>query len=84
MFEYVFLGRARAQYDALSPDEQEDVDRAIRLLELDPWHDGITKRDLPVPPLILSVYDDGRWRLSYRVVDHRFVEIYAIGRVQRA
>jgi hypothetical protein len=83
LFEHVFLGRARQQYEALSAEEQEDLDRAIRLLESDPTHDGATKRDLPVPPIIISLFDDGRWRISYRVVDDRFLEIYAIGRARR-
>ena len=81
LFEHVFLGRARAQYDALTTDDQEDVDRAIRLLKSEPGHDGVIKRELPVPPIIISVYDDGRWRMSYRVVGDRFLEIYAISRV---
>lgn len=84
LFEHVFLGGAPAQYDALNAEDQEDVDRAIRLLESDPRHDGVTKRDLPLPPIIISIYDDGRWRISYRVVDDRFLEIYAINRVRRS
>ncbi len=57
------------------------IKRAIRFLELDPWIDGVRKFDLLVPPIVLLVYDDGRWRISYRVVDNHFVEIYAINRV---
>ena len=49
----------------------------------DPWVDGYRKFDLPMPPVVNRVYDDGRWRVSYRVADDRFLEIYAIGRSER-
>lgn len=80
MFEFVFVGRARRQYQSLSPEEQDEIDEVIRLLELDPWPDRIGKGQLAAPPLILNAYDDGRWQITYRVVDYRFIEIFAIAR----
>ncbi len=78
VFEFVLVGRARSMYDAFTPEEQAEIDRAIRLLELDPWPDKIRKSVLAVSPLILNAYDDGRWQITYRVVDYRFIEIFAI------
>lgn len=58
-FEFVVLGRSRAQYDALSPDQQAEVDEAIRRLESDPWEDGRRRASVVVAPLVLSAHDDG-------------------------
>ena len=81
MFEHILLGRSREQYDALVSDEQDQVDAIIRELERDPWRDGRRKVELVVAPVVISLWDDGRWRISYRVVDNRFVEVYAIRRI---
>ena len=59
----MFLGRSRAQYDALSAAQRAEADAAIRSLEQDPWEDGRTKASIVVAPLVLSVYDDGRWQI---------------------
>jgi hypothetical protein len=82
VFEFVLLGRARAQYEALDPDERADADRVIRLLEMNPWIDGVIKAEILVAPLVLSAFNDGRWRMIYRVVNGRFIEIFAITRVR--
>jgi hypothetical protein len=81
VFEHILLGRSREQYDALGPAEQDEVDTIIHELERDPWRDGRRKVELVMAPVVISLWDDGRWRISYRVVDNRFVEIYAIRRI---
>ena len=83
MFEVVLLGRARSQIEALAPDERSEIEDIIRIFELDPWVDGYRKFDLPMPPVVIRVYDDGRWRVSNRVAGDRFLEIYALGRSER-
>ena len=35
MFEFVLLGRARSQLEALAPDERSEIEEIIRILELD-------------------------------------------------
>ena len=43
MFEAILLAQARAVYDRLSAGDLADVDRIVRLLELNPWADDSTK-----------------------------------------
>lgn len=81
MFEAVFVGRFRAQFDALTETEQGEVQRLIRLIEIDPHVDGVHTVDFPVPPVILRAYDNGLWRIAHRVVDDRFIELYAVSRI---
>ena len=81
MFETVYVGRFRAQFEALPPADQVEVKGIIRLLELDPQVDGVHKVEFPVLPVILRAYDNGIWRIAYRVVDDRFVELYAVSRI---
>lgn len=78
VFEFVLVGRARSMYDAFTAGEQAEIDRVIQLLELDPWPDKIRKSTLAAPPLILNAYDDGRWQITHRIVDCRFIEVFAI------
>lgn len=59
MHEAVFIGRFRAQFDGLGDLEQEEVQRLIRLIELDPHVENVHKAGLLVAPLILRVYDNG-------------------------
>lgn len=81
MFEAVYRGRFRGQFNVLSELEQAEVERLIRLIEIDPQIDNVHKADILVPPLVLRVYDNGIWRIVYRVVDDRFVELYAVTRI---
>ena len=81
MFEAILLPAARAAYDRLSGDEQADVDRIIRLLELNPWADDTTKFTTTIGRRTAGVYDDDRWELVYRIVDDRFIEVLGISRV---
>jgi hypothetical protein len=81
VFEAILRGRARASRDQLSDAQKEDLDATIARIESDPWLDGRTKCEFPVPPLILWMYRDGVWRIAYRVVDDAFIEIFQIQRM---
>lgn len=80
MYEAVFRGGARASYNALEIDERAEVDHIIRLIELNPYIDGVHKVKVVVAPLVLWAYDNGTWRVTYRLVEP-FVEIYSIRRL---
>ncbi len=75
MFEAILLDAARAAYDALGGDDRLDVDRVLRLIEVNPWTDDVTKFTVVIDDVGLGVYDDGRWELVYRVVDERFIDV---------
>ena len=81
MFEAVFVGRFRAQFDSLSDLDREEVQRLIRLIELDPHVDNVHKAELLVAHLIPRVYDNGLWRIVYRVVGDHFVVLFAVTRI---
>ena len=81
MFEAVQLPGARAVYELLAPDEQRAVDQRIGWIERLPEIGAGRRLIIGIPPRILSVFDDGLWRIAYRVVDDRFIEVWAIRRV---
>ena len=81
MFEAVFRGQFRCQFDALSEAERAEVERLIRLIETDPHVDNVHKAEILVAPLILRVYDNRIWRIVYRVVVDRFIELFAVTRI---
>lgn len=81
MFEAILLERARDAYDALSGEDQADVDRVLRLLELNPWTDDVTRFTAVINDVGVGVYDDDRWEIVYRVVDERFIEVIGISRI---
>ena len=81
MFEAVFLGRSRRQYDALTWREQAEVDQIIRLIELDPRVDNLRTFVYLHEGSVMRIYDDGRWQIAYRVVEDRYVEVYGITRL---
>ena len=68
---------------ALHEYERNEVDQLLALIELDPYEDGIHKFKVLVAPLIMTVYDNGTWRITYRIV-HPFVEVYSIRRSGQA
>lgn len=82
MFEIALLPEARAALDALNEADQGDVARVLRLLELNPWQDGVVKFVMIVGGVGVGVYDDYRWEIVYRILDERFIEVVGISRVQ--
>jgi hypothetical protein len=80
MFEAIFCGGARALYAQPDVFAQAEVDHIIRLIELDPFVDGVHKVRVVVPPLVLNAFENGAWRITYRVTEP-FVEIYSIRRI---
>ncbi len=80
MADAVYFSRFWDQFAALDPQEREEVRRAIRYIESSPGADNIRTFDYPMPPIIMRLYNDGRWRTTYRVADAGHVEFYAVTR----
>ncbi len=80
MAEGVYFSRFRDQFAALDPQGREEVRRAIRYIESNPEVDNIRTFHYPTPPIIMRLYNDGRWRIAYRVADAGHVEFYAVTR----
>lgn len=81
MFEAVYTPVYRIQRAGLGSDQQDDLDRTVRLLELDPHIDGVTKFRAVAGGEVVSLYDDDRWQIVYRIVDDRFLEMLGVDRV---
>ena len=81
MFEAVLLPEARAVRDALREEDRADINRIVRLLELNPWADGTVKFTMSIGRWAAGVYDDGRWEVVYRVIDERFIEVIGMSRI---
>lgn len=81
MFEAVILPPAQAYRATLDERDRAEVDRLIVLIELDPYIDGVHKFLFQINDRIVTIYDNGTWRIGYHSVDNRFVEIYSIKRI---
>lgn len=82
MFESIFLDKARTFYERLPESEQQDIDRILHALELDPSGDTETTNLIALGAVGFGVYDDGRWEIVFRVLDDRFIEVAGISRIQ--
>ncbi|MGH2603637.1 MAG: hypothetical protein ACRDJ9_30160 [Dehalococcoidia bacterium] len=82
MFEAVFRGGARISYECLDVFDRAEIDHIIRLIELNPYLDGVHKIEIVIAPLVLQAYDNGTWQITYRIVEP-FIEIYGVKRAER-
>jgi hypothetical protein len=81
MREAVVRGQARYVYEALQEPELSDVLAILRRLENDPTVDNRTTFDLPRPPLMLRLFDNGIWQVTYWLPDEATVAIIGIVRI---
>ena len=81
MYEAILVGGAIDAYRALSRFDWNEVDRLIRIIEMEPGIDDLHTVQVPVPPNLMTAYDSGTWRIVYRLVDDAFVEIWGISRI---
>jgi hypothetical protein len=77
-YDFVFLPRARRDYERLDPLDQAEIDRLVELLCEDPAVDNVRKFDFPMPPAILRLFDNERWAIFYSVIDPSVVQLWAI------
>ncbi len=78
-------GPARTVYEGLSPDESQQVDDVLDYIRDVPFEHGAVVQRMYRPPVVLYVYDDGQWRISYGL-SHRGayydIGIWNIARVE--
>ena len=77
MFETVLRGGARAIHVTANERERDEINRLLALLEVYPYEESAYTSKVLVSPLIMNVYDDGTWCITYRIV-HPFIEVYSI------
>jgi hypothetical protein len=82
-FDWVFLPRARRDYEALPLSARAEIDRLVEQLCADPSVDGVRVVDLPLPPAVLRRCDDGRWAITYSVVEPFVLQLRSIVRSRR-
>lgn len=74
------LGPAREFYVGASDSDRRELDRIIHNLTVDPLVDQKMKFVFSVPPAIMTLYQDGRFWIVYRLPDGDSLLIYNIGR----
>jgi hypothetical protein len=84
LFEIRLLRAAIAFLEQLNEVEQREVLERLSLLSQDPSHDGVHKFPFLVPPVTVSLYDDGQFKIVYHVVNERLIRVWAIGRSEEA
>jgi hypothetical protein len=80
MYEEKLLAPAQAFYRGLSDAERAEIDRLIAILRLDPKIDGLYKFEIQLQPVVGTIYDNGSWVITYRIVDNYVIEIWGIER----
>ena len=83
VFEAVIPDSLKASLARYRPEDRQEIERLVRLIELNPWIDGEHKASVSVGSVVYSAYNNGRWHIVYRLVDSRFVEIHGISRITR-
>ena len=78
-------GPARTVYENLSEEERREVDSRLEYIRDTPFEHGDIVQRFYRPPVVLYVYDDGQWRMSYGL-SHRGayydIGIWNIARVE--
>lgn len=77
-FDATFQARALHFIAGLTQEEKAQLRHCIDALRLDPWVDNVTKFVYPVPPLVFCLYQDGPFRIVYRVKNNEVVDILNI------
>ena len=83
MRESVLSPGARQAYERLSDADRAEVDRLIRLIELDPWADDVHKIEAGLDDQLWTTYNNGTWVIGYTLPDDATVAIRGISRVNR-
>ena len=66
-FEPAFLGAGRRDFYALTPTEQEAVNRLVEALCRDPFIDNVSKYVLTCEPPELWLFERDGWSILYRI-----------------
>ncbi len=77
-FKIVLARRVLHFIAGLSEDEKGELRHAIASLRADPYVDNLTKFPYPAPPLVFNLYQDGPFRIIYRIKDNDTVIILNI------
>jgi hypothetical protein len=83
MREAAFTRAARAMFGNLDPVDQAEISRLVSPIERNPAVDNRLIFNLPRPPLILRVLDDGVWQVEFYVPDEATVVIRGLARAPR-
>lgn len=77
-FRLIFQARALHFIDGLTPDEKAQLRHCLEALRLDPYIDNITKFSAPYPPVVFCLYQDGPFRIVYRLKQNTVIDILNI------
>jgi len=80
LFDLLLLPPARRFLESLEGADLREVQRLLDIIAQDPFWDNETKVPFPVPPAIVSIYDNGRFRIIYHLLNSHVIRIWAIGR----
>jgi hypothetical protein len=80
LFEIFLLGPALRFLESLEGDDQQEVRRLLDIICQDPFWDNRTKFPFPVPPATATLYESGRFRIVYHVLNNTRINVWGIGR----
>ena len=80
MFDLFLLPPATRFLESLDPVDREEVRRLLDIIARDPFWDHRTKLPFPVLPAIISLYDNGEFKIAYHILNSAVISIWAIGR----
>lgn len=71
--------RVRDVVSSLSPDDRAGFERRLSALCTDPYIDNVTKFSVAYPPVILFLYQDGPFRIVYRITGGSVIDLLNVG-----
>ena len=71
--------RVRDLIANLAPDDRASFEQHLDVLTNDPYVDNLTKFAVAYPPVVVQLYQDGPYRIVYRIVSNTIVDLLNIG-----
>jgi len=71
--------RVRDIVSGLAPDDRVAFERCLSALCTNPYIDNVTKFSVAYPPVILFMYQDGPFRIVYRITGGSVVDLLNVG-----
>jgi hypothetical protein len=78
--EAVFRPSAARAFEEADADDQEELDRIIRNICIDPAIQAPFKVPLMMPPAVLTLYNDGAYWILYHLPNNTTVDVWMVGK----
>ncbi len=82
--EAFYRPSAARAFEQLDEDDQRELDRIVQNICINPYIQAPLKVAFPMPPVILTLYNDGAYWVLYHLPTNTRVDIFMIGVAPKA